>query len=207
MAWGDIWPLHTSGEYAPGVMYFPLDAGETFLPGEVVRLTTAGTVAEAATRPIAVNIYGISAGTGDTTGAETFRANLTYPGGTLIGTAVPADGLPNTNDGVPVYVPGTRVFFATRNFTSAGAAFGDVAPAQTLIGDEAALALIGGSWGLDISAAAGDADVCRILRVLDARGRDIAGTTLVGAIVVFMIGISQSTAGATVARMDVPGAP
>src|SRR3990172_8636774 len=117
MGWGDIWPLHTSGPYAPLLEWFPLTAAQTFLPGEVVRIAAAGSITEAATRPAATNVVGISATSGDTTGAETFRANTVYPGGTIAGAQVPANGLPATNLGVAVWLATPHILWATRNFT------------------------------------------------------------------------------------------
>lgn len=192
MAARDIMPWIAAGEQHPIPMHFPLAAAQTFNEGDVVRVQAAGTLIESATDPADADIIGIAAERGDTTNADNLGQYRTPFGQFVDGDVAVA------NDPIAVWMPSPTRRWRTRNFTVAGAAFGDVAPVATDIGDELGLALIGGVWGLDQAAAN---NICRVSDVLDRLGISITLSGGAGVEVVFVIGSHQML---TLGALDAP---
>ncbi len=150
-----------------------LTASETFLQGEPVRVTADGLVKEPATDPDDNNIYGIAAVDGN--------------GG-------------SAGDDVQVYVPNSDQYWLTKNYSEAGSAFADTAPVAARIGDEIALVLISGSWGVSI---VGNNNIARIVDVLDAQGESVRVSSATGTQIVFVITHHQN---AQIGATDAPAA-
>ena len=154
-----------------------LDASETFLTGEPVRVTADGTISESPDDPTNDDIIGISAGPGSTA-VRNPETNANY----------------TTNDNVFYSRAADQTLFATQNFATDGAGT-QAAPAQTNIGDEAGLTLASGVWSLDVGTTN---NVCRIEDVLNSQKDSIVktGETLTAADefwVVFRILAHQDT--------------
>lgn len=136
---------------------------QTFELGEPVRVDTSGALVESGDSPLATvgSLIGIAAA-----GPGAAQANVNPETGAAF-----ADG-----DRCPVYLIDPTTTWATPNFSSAGAAFADALPTQGEIGQEVELTVIGGVWGVSITVAA-NANIGRILDVLDAQGRSIQQPT------------------------------
>lgn len=188
MAARDIMPLlGPHGPYSQ-IQYFPLNASETFLIGEPVSVNADGELTESADDPVDADIMGIAlAPVGTGAGFENWRTRAAY----------------TTSDLIPVVIPDPTTLFITRNWSVAGSAFNDTAPAASNIGDEAGLSLISGVWGVDISATN---NTVRIVDILNARKisiletRETLTTTTVGGLaqyfIVFKITSHQSSSAA-----------
>lgn len=188
-----------AGPHGPhaGVKWYPLTAGAVFQEGEPCLLLDAGTVDDVAT-PVTSNddIVGFAAGTGDTTdatGLGSFRVNG-------FGQFTPGTGAAATNDWIPVYAADNTSEYITANFTEAGAAFGDVAPAQAHLNRDVGLIEIGDDWGINVAGAA-PTFVARITRVLDADGVDVTLSGAAGVFVVFALLAHQMVADAGVVNV------
>lgn len=192
----DIMPYYMDGKFAPLVQHYNLNASESFLLGEPVSVNADGELTESADRPVDADFLGIAASDGDTTNAGGL-ATARNPGGAQF-----TDGqVVTTGDLIPVWVCDTNTLLVTSNFSSGGAAFGDVAPARSNIGDQATLDLISGSWGISL-AVGGGADIVRIHDVLSADGRSLRrDNSLTGAKVVFSVVASQNN---TLGTADAP---
>jgi hypothetical protein len=174
----DIMPWNGNGQI-PRVVHYRLDASQTFAEGEPVYLNSTNELQESADEPIPANLTGIA----------------------LAGPAAarnPATGVAwATGDMVPVCLPEVNTYFITPNFTAAGSAFADTAPAVGIIGDPAGLALISGVWGVDGGPGA-NAATCRIIDVLNSQKESIqvTGETLTTSdvsYIVFQIVAHQGT--------------
>jgi hypothetical protein len=145
---------------------YPLDGtvAQTFEPGDVLRVDSAGELAEASTNP--TSVIGIAAGSSQ--GMTAGGINGTVPTGTLI----------------PIYCVTPGQTFQTRNFATDGSGTA-VVPTQTIVGETAGFSLNNGVWSVD----QGSVDHVEILDVLDANGQSIGDsnkrTTGVGVTVVF----------------------
>jgi hypothetical protein len=181
MARQDIMPADSPIGGHCRVLEFPLNASETFVEGEPVSVNADGEVTESADNPAAADIMGIAATGGDTTAGT---GTIDFATGNII----------TTGAMVKVFIPDQNTIFRTRNFTVAGVAFGDTAPAASNIGDEVGLTVIGGSWGLDV---AGGTNTCRVIDVLDADGNSVMRSGATGVEVHFQIiaHMSQPNAG------------
>lgn len=157
MAARDIMPYAGPHPSYARVAHYRMNAAETFLQGEPVSVNADGELTESADDPQDADIMGIAvAGPGDGTPINP-DTGVAYATGDIIG----------------VYLPDPTTYFVTPNYSEAGAAFNDTAPVVARIGDECGLSLIGGSWGVDISAAN---NTCRIVDILDDLGRSIQRT-------------------------------
>ena len=179
MASLDIMPFSSPLGGTVTVQHGYLDASETFLTGEPVRITASGTISEAADEPVDSGIVGISAQPGSTAVTNP-KTNENY----------------TTNDLVSYWPAHPTQLWVTKNFATDGAGT-QAAPAQTNIGDQCGLSLTTGTWSLDTGVAAG-AMICRVVDVLNSQKESIvtAGTTLAATdtfYVVFQIIASQLT--------------
>ena len=165
MALNDIIVHQSPHGGSPLIRYYPLNASQTFFKGEVVRVNGDGEVTETATEPSAANVTGIAmAGPGTTaTALRNPKTNTTWA----------------TGDRVPVSIPSSDVLYRTENWTVAGSAFDDTAPAATDIGETVSLALISGVWGVDNGPGA-NAAIGRVEDILNASMESIliTGETL-----------------------------
>lgn len=187
MALQDIMPYDNPHGGHCRIMEFRLNASETFLQGEPVAVNADGELTESADDPVDADLLGIAATGGDTTAST--------------GSIDPNTGNVITTGGmVKVYMPDANQTFITSNFSSAGSAFGDAAPAVANLGDEAGLSLISGSWGIDISATN---NLCRIVDILDADGASIQRSGGTGTKVVFVIVAHQNN---SLGTADAPAA-
>jgi hypothetical protein len=102
----------------------------------------------------------------------------------VLGTTVDwrTDAVMVENATIPVIVARPGVQFITSNFSNAGSAFGDAAPAVADLGEEVGLSLIGADWGIDQASAV---DTCRLLDVLDANFESVQDSGGTGVYVVF----------------------
>ena len=177
MAKQDIMPADSPGGGHCRVLEFPVAAAQTFVEGAVVRVNTSGQLVASVDNPTSANVFGIAATGGDTTAGT--------------GTLDPDTGSVITTGGmVKVYVPDITTVFRTMNFSSAGAAFGDVAPAAGHIGDEINIELIGGNYGVGI---AGSNNLGRIVDVVNADGNSVMRSGGTGVTVYFQLLAHQST--------------
>ena len=182
------------GDGRPLMQDFRLNAGETFLVGEPVSQNADGELTESADDPVDADLLGIAGSDGDTTnagGLSTLRNRF----GQFTDTRVVSTG-----DMIPVVIPDGLILFRTANFSSGGAAFGDVAPAAANVGDEVGLSLIGGSWGVDISATN---NIGRIVDVLETTlgislQMKTPAATRTSRVVIFSINASQQNSFGTV---------
>lgn len=176
MARFDIVPFDSPHGGQSRILELPLNAAETFLQGEVVRLDADGNVTESGDDPTPANVLGIAATGGDTTSGT--------------GTLDPDTGLIIVAGGqVLITIPGSSDTFLTSNFATDGAGT-LTAPLITNIGDEAGFTLAAGVWSLDVGTTN---NVARIVDVLDADGNSIMRSGGTGTQVVFMILASQTT--------------
>lgn len=196
MAAFDIMPFRSPHGQMGKIEHFRLNAAESFVVGEPVSVNADGELTESADDPVDADLMGIALAPGGASGAASlnWRTNAAY----------------TTGDRIPVAIPESSSLYITRNFSAAGTAFNDTAPALADIGDEVGLSLISGVWGVDQSATN---NTCRIVDILNARKTSIQetgetlNTTLVGGVaqywVVFQIvahqSISLGTADAPVA--------
>jgi hypothetical protein len=170
------------------VQHYRLNASETFFEGEPVAVNADGELTESADDPVDADLMGIAQG-GPGAGRTNPKTGVNWA----------------TGDMVPVVIPDQNTYFITQNYSAAGSAFDDTAPALANIGDEAGLSLISNSWGVDISATN---NLVRIVDVLDDQKNSVqeAGTTVsTGNIyyVVFQIVAHQST---SLGTADAPAA-
>ncbi len=155
MAYDDIIVWRT-GMQGPDIRHFPMDAGAAFAKGEPVVLASTGEIQEAlSTAPIADGLLGIAMGGPTGPGAITLNdpaTNTAYADNAMI----------------PVVIPTTSTLFATKNWTTDETTFDDVAPAVADIGQDAALAFITPSWGIDVGPDSAT-NTCRIVDMLNVR--------------------------------------
>jgi hypothetical protein len=157
MAARDIMPWNGPNGQYPRIQHFRINASEGFFDGEPVAVNADGELTESATEPVPADLLGIALG---------------GPGAARN----PATGNAwATGDLAPVCVFDSNHYFITSNFTAAGSAFDDTAPAVANLGDQASLALISGSWGIDAGPSTNDA-TCRIIDILNARKESIQVT-------------------------------
>ena len=194
MAAFDIMPFRSPHGQMGKIEHFRMTAGQSFVVGEPVAVVAAGTLTESTSACADAGIMGIALAPGGATGAASlnWRTNAAYAGG----------------DRIPVCIPESSTLFITRNWTVAGAAFNDTAPALADIGEEVGLVLIGGVWGIDV---ASGSMIARVVDILNARKTSIQetgetlNTTLVGGVVqywvVFQIVAHQSI---TLGTADAP---
>lgn len=161
MAAYDIMPASSPDGGHTTVRHFRLNAAETFQVGEPVAVNADGELTESADDPVDADLMGIALAPGADPSTGTAFDN-------------PRTGAAyTTGDMIPVVIPTPTTYFRTTNFSAAGAAFNDTAPAAADIGDEVGLSLIGGAWGVDQAAAN---NTCRIVDILNERGQSIQDT-------------------------------
>ena len=156
MAYDDI-AFFSNARGGPKIEHFPMISGASFGKGDVVLVVAAGTLRE-----------GVD-GTGGNTAPGQIGIALGGPNGPA-GTTLnnPVTDLPYAAGAmIPVAVFDTESLWITKNYSAAGTAFDDTAPAVADIGDEAGLVSISGVWGLDNSPDSPDA-TARIIDILDS---------------------------------------
>lgn len=163
MAYDDI-QLHSSQSgVTPRILYFGMDASETFSKGDIVTLANTGQVQEALTTGVLpAGLTGVA------------MAGPTGPGGITLNN--PRTGTTYAeNDAIPVAMFDLGTLWRTHNYTEAASAWNEAAPTRATIGDEGALMSIGGVWGFDQGEDANEA-TCRVVDVLNSRGESIQDT-------------------------------
>ncbi len=162
MAYDDIQAHSSPRGGTDWVQHFPMETGVTFGKGDFVKMDTDGQITECVDEEDPEDILGLAMAGPSGPGASTLnnpRTGTTY-----------ADG-----DRIPVLISTPGQLFRTKNYTLAGTAFDDTVPDTSIIGQLAAIALIGGVWGID-SAPAANSETCRIMDVLNGRRESIADT-------------------------------
>lgn len=177
MAARDIMPWTSPTGGHPEIRHFRMNASETFLVGEPVSMNADGELTESADDPVDDDLMGIALAPAYS-GALSPRTGAAY----------------TTGDLIPVVIPNDNTLFITRNFSAAGSAFNDTAPALADLGDEVGLTLLSGSWGVDQGTTN---NPCRIVDILNANKVSIQQTretltTSVTYYVVFQIVAHQS---------------
>jgi len=187
VAKGDL-ILPDPDDYGPyiRVEYFPLNASESFAPGEPVYLNSDGEVQESGDDPTVVTFLGVAITSGDT-------ARSSDPVGSFVRRIgqyqITGDGFtPTTSDMVAVAVcmPGASI--KCRNFATDGAGTAATPTQANAIGETAGFTLDGsGNYSIDTGVTAAR-EMLQIVEVLDDNGQNIVfsgGTgTQVRAIVV-----------------------
>lgn len=168
MAKGDIMPYQgrDEGSVLPPIRSFRLNAAETFVQGEPVRLNVDGELAEAGDDPGVDDFIGISAESGDTVGATDAIGRFRDPRYQFTPGANP--DLPATGDMIRVWLPVPGSTFVAKYFATDGAGT-QAAPALSNIGDEAGLTLAGGIYSVDVGTAN---NICRIVDIIDGTSGD-----------------------------------
>ena len=185
MARGDI--RYHSGPYR--IIALPLKGSETFTEGSVVRITSNGTVAEAADDPAPGTSHevGLALQSGDTGGTRDPLGTFRIPG---FGNFNPSNPLPTTNDKINILVPLSGCVFIGKN--KAGTY------AQTDVGDTVGFDLTTNTWTFDSGATN---FYGRVIDVLDVAGSSI--TSSGGAGIIWLVamygGAGQIGATGTVA--------
>lgn len=139
----DFMPYQCEGER----IAFPVTAGQTFLAGEPVAVSAAGTLSEAGDDPSTIS------------GIACHRTPTNLIGGSA-----------GVGSRVTVYRISKDQVYKTKNFATDGAGTA-VVPALTNIGDQAGLTLASGVWSVDT----GTANLLvEVVGVRDIDGRDLA---------------------------------
>ena len=156
MAYDDI-AFFTNSRGGPRIEHFAFVTASTFGKGDVVVLIDTGQIREGvagAGGNTAPGLLGIAMGGPNGPAGSTLNnpvTDLPYAAGALI----------------PVALFDTETLWITKNYSSAGGAFDDTAPAVADIGNNVGLLSIGGVWGLDDAPATNDS-TCRIIDILDS---------------------------------------
>jgi hypothetical protein len=158
------------------IKYFRVDATQTFLKGEPVRINADGELQELGddVDPATVRLIGIAAGDGSTASRD-WRTDANFTTGATI----------------PVIIPNqdTEFIVSNANFGTTSEAFSAAeVPLLAHIGDEAGLELVSGVWGVNIGATN---NTVRIVDVLDANFESVQDSGLTGEYAVFVITLHQ----------------
>ena len=152
----DIMPYDSVHGGHTRTMRFPMITGAAFSVGEPVRVDQDGEVVESGSDPADTSFVGFAA---------------EGPGG---GNINPKTGVVYAvNDPITVWIPTFGDTFITKNWSSGGSSFDDVAPLITNIGDECGLSIISNDWGIDIN---DSNNLCRVVDILDSQKRSIIRT-------------------------------
>ena len=180
MAFNDIWVDTSALGGHTRILEGHMTSGQTNIyTGTPVTLTAAGTVSECGDDPTIATFAGFALnGPGDGTTAPYVGLAQNWETGTTAVGGFGATGLK-----IKILIPTTDCTFITQNFSVAGAAFNETAPALSNIADVVSFDRIGTSWGVR---AGGTNTICVITDILDTnfksfRLRSDAPTTTLGA--------------------------
>jgi hypothetical protein len=180
-----VWNSPTGGHTR--VRHYRVDAGQTFLRGEPVGVRDDGQLNECADPAAFGGIIGIALADAVVDTTIDWRTSIAMV----------------ENATIPVALANMDTEFITSNFTNAGSAFGDAAPALADLGEEVSVDVISGVWGISQAGAAAT-QIARIMDVLDANFESVQDSGGTGVYVVFVIvghQLATDDAGAADARV------